>query len=151
MKGPQLDLVGWPKLSEQLTGPRAPRRCQQCGESCSPPTWWEECDEEDRPSGVLVILCAGCAQRLIESHPRLYHRLDWPAPRPGAMDICAECRHRQELSCRHPDLRANGGAGLSISVPRPMTAMLCFGGGRGRTARLYPHEPRECVGREVAA
>jgi hypothetical protein len=139
----------WPKLSEQLPGPRAPRICQACATEASPPRWWEECDERDQPTGVLVILCPQCSNRLVEKHPRLYRRIDWPSPRPGAMEICVACTFRRELACQHPDLKANGGPGLSIQIPQPIRGFRCIRGGRGGEFRMYPHEPRECAGRQV--
>jgi hypothetical protein len=112
---------------------------------------WREHDDDDRLTAVLLILCLDCSDRLIEKHPRLYTELDKNEPWPGGMAICIACRHREGLDCRHPDLEANGGPGLKIMVPQPMTGFLDYqdkrGRRSGRTFMSYPHEPRECAGR----
>lgn len=146
MTVPPLSQRRKPGLSETLPHPRHPSACQSCG-STADTKRWEECDEWDKRSGVLVILCADCSKRLIGPHPRLYHGVHAFEPWPGAMGICVDCRHRDGLVCTHPDRNANGGPGLRIMVPKPTEAHLNFGGGRGCWMKLYPYEPRECAGR----
>jgi hypothetical protein len=133
-----------PGLSETLPHERHPEVCQGCGKRDSVWTRWEECDPFDRPSGVVVVLCAGCSERLVGPHARLYVRLDPGVPRPGAMALCAACQHREELRCRHPDLKANGGRGLAIHAPR-VIGIMCGGG----CQPIRDGIPRECRGRVV--
>lgn len=142
---PPLPPRPWPKLSETLTAPRAPRTCQSCGDEGL--RWWRECDEDDRPTGVLVILCEPCEKKLVKPHPRLYISIWTPAPWPGAMAICSDCQFRDGLRCTEPRLKANGGEGLPIAIPKGQDAHLNFGGGRGQFVTMYPHEPKDCKGR----
>jgi len=143
----------WPKLSQTLRATRAPDACQSCGRSKegadTPLTFerWEECDEWDKPTGVLVVVCSPCAKKLIEKHPRLYGFVDPWQPWPGAMALCIPCKHRNGLSCTHPQLAKNGGPGLKIIFPKPDHAILC---GHGcRYASIYHGPPKSCAGREV--
>src|SRR6185437_9103151 len=113
----------WPKLSVTLTGEIRPDRCQSCG--------WE----------------------LIEPHPRLYHRLSHYEPLPGSMDLCGGCRYRAGVSCTHPDLRANGGAGLRLTIAKPHVAFVCGRGSGGKQVggqrTIWPAPASDCAGREV--
>jgi hypothetical protein len=112
----------WPKLSESL-GERSPGCCQACGKSFEDPDLemvrWTEHDENDRPTSTIVVLCQACSGAIIDPHPRLYDRLERNRPIPGAMGDCVHCRHREGLACRHPVLKANGGAGLVIRSDKP--------------------------------
>lgn len=141
---PSPRLPPWPKLSETLTGPREPGKCQSCGNEGT--RWWEECDESDRPTKVLVILCTPCEKKLIKPHPRLYCLTWTPCPWPGAMAICQNCTQRDGLRCTHPDLKANGGAGLLLQIPKGSPCHLNLGRGRGMFVTMYPYEPRVCAG-----
>ena len=145
MKAPPLP---WPKLSETLAAPRMPGVCQSCGEEGR--RWWRECDDSDRPTAVLVILCNPCEKRLIKPHPRLYQSIHTPLPWPGAMEICAGCTLRDGLRCTEPRLKANGGPGLPIAVPKGSQAHLNYGRGRGEWFTMYPYEPKDCQGRVPA-
>lgn len=145
----------WPKLSETLEGPRTPGCCQACAAIELPEMEralhvWQECDENDRGTDVLVYLCGPCSDKIIKPHPRLYRRLWTPMPLPGAMPICTDCTHREGLRCTHALLKANGGPGLELAVPKPAHAHLNYGGGRGEFVKMYPYWPRGCKGREVA-
>lgn len=143
----------WPRLTEQLAGPRSPALCQSCGDCCDLDRWREH-DDADRPEARVLVLCLRCSNRLIEPHPRLYGSLDRNQPWPGCMQICVACRHRDGVGCTHPDLKANGGAGLKIMVPNPTSGFIdgTDKAGRrwGHPFRSYPHEPRECAGRQTA-
>jgi len=92
------------RLSETLTGPRDLYHCQSCS-TTEDLSRWQEHDEFDKPEAVCVVLCKGCDEKLIEKHPRLYRRLALNEPAPGAMAICADCRHRDGNRCCNPGLR----------------------------------------------
>src|SRR5688572_33178922 len=81
-----------PGLSETLTAPKSPDRCQSCGAPEPTPNGnvdatiqrfgltgllerWMECDPWDRDTHVVVVLCQRCSARLISPHPRLYKAL----------------------------------------------------------------------------
>jgi hypothetical protein len=124
--------MSWPKLSVELAGPKAPDRCQSCGKTGwsetlpgQPPTLerWREHDANDAPTNVVVVLCRGCSDRLIEKHPRLYARLEWNQPYPGTMGLCLDCRHRDGVTC--PLTQFNGGGGVNIVVAKPFNAHVC--------------------------
>lgn len=139
----------WPKLSETLPGERRPDRCQACGWDCDLSRWREH-DEADRKTATIVVLCLKCSRTLIEPHPRLYARLDDNEPLPGSMYLCQDCLLRSGLRCDHPDLRANGGTGLTITVAKPHTALACVRGGKGRGCHhitIWPAPPSACAGR----
>lgn len=138
-----------PGLSATLTGERRPDVCQSCGKRDDLRTW-SECDEWDAPQvpAVFVVLCERCSRRMIDTHPRLYLRIDRLEPRPGVMALCIGCRYRQALRCTHSSLRANGGPGLEIHFPKPEVVHLNYGGGRGEWKNLYPGPPTYCVGRD---
>lgn len=122
----------WPRLSQQLTEIRHPEFCQSCGvhegDSETDLQRWQEHDDADRPEPILVVLCGACADALIEPHPRLYDQLHACAPWLGCMAICALCRFRDGLKCRHPSAKANGGSGIALTMPQPFRA---FVDGRG--------------------
>lgn len=141
----------WPKLSQDLDGPLGPLQCQSCGWDCDL-VRWVECDDADQPTAAVVVLCHPCSDRLIEPHPRLYAPLDAYAPHPGSMTLCIDCSHRQGVSCRHPDLRANGGAGLHVRFPQPTPVFVdgTKGGKRhGWVHTLYHGPPISCAGQTI--
>jgi len=154
-KSPPLSVrQAWPKLSETLLAARHPTKCQSCGLPCTEENHtlqrWRECDEWDKPTAVIVVLCRTCSDRLVEPHPRLYVAIERYAPAPGCMALCIACRFREQLRCTHPDLAANGGQGLRIKFAHPSTMFLdgTRGGRRsGWTARVYSHAPTACIGR----
>ena len=138
-----------PRLS-CIPGPRRLGVCQNCERTEAAHgvvlTYWREHDERDLPLDMLVCLCQECSTDLIDPHPRLYAPLAQRQPYPGVMEICADCRHRGGLDCRHPDRKENGGAGLSITFPRPDVYHLNFGGGRGGSYLRFPVGKQECAG-----
>lgn len=159
-----------PGLSETLTGPKDPRRCQACGFEVGPPrndvervvrfhaylSRWIECDAWDRhdENSPVVVLCEPCSKKLIESHPRLYVDL-WPdTPRPGCMPICVDCTHRSGVSCTHPRAKANGGEAVLLKFKHPPTrAHLCYqakGGGRRGETRWMFSPVEACRQKELA-
>ena len=137
-----------PRLTE-MEGARHPHVCQGCGladpqKLCR----WQECDHHDQPELRVVVLCGGCAQRLIEPHPRLYHRMDQNAPMPGCMKVCLNCSFRQGVSCSHPAARANGGDGVELTVSRPLRAFVdgtTNGKRTGSLVEMYPFPPASCA------
>ena len=82
--------------------------CQQCRRSVGL-TYWVECDDADEPTPVFVVLCKGCADKIIEPHPRLYREQALDTPMPGVMPICADCLSRKGLRCLSPVAMFNGG------------------------------------------
>ena len=149
----------WPRLSEDLPGPRSLYRCQACGLACAPPTReiWQEHDQDDEPEPIVVVLCSSCSSEIVEPHARLYTLLDPNEPIPGALGLCDGCRHQDQragLRCAHPAARQNGGEGLSIRIRRPTTAYVCEaapgGGRRGRALKIWPKQATACSGRVVA-
>jgi hypothetical protein len=147
----------WPRLTEELTGPRHPNLCQSCGAEDRSAMKaegigtkrFEEHDDMDQPEHRIVVLCRACQRDLIDAHPRLYRRLDANEPWPGCMDLCLDCRHRTGVTCAHPTLKANGGTGLQITTRRPTTAHINLGRGRGYWTRLYPEAPTACARKET--
>lgn len=92
--------------------------CGRCGQLVPDPksgrTVWREHDDDDRPEMIFVVLCAECADKVIDPHCRLYARLGPNEPAPGVMAICRGCRHQVANRCVSPMARANGGEGLSF-------------------------------------
>lgn len=140
-----------PGLSAMLTGPVHPNACQACGimrGHVRDLRRWRECDEWDKATRVIVVLCAECSDRLIEPHARLYIAIEHNAPLPGAMDLCSLCRHRDGTRCASPLLKANGGAGLRVEYSRP-SEMFIDGTGFHGCVRTYAWPPVACAGREA--
>lgn len=117
-------------LSQTLTGPKHPNACQSCGAleqtdllgvpETAPVTHltrWRECDEWDKPTLTIVVLCRRCSDRLIEKHARMYIPLELFRPFPGVMELCVDCIHRNGTSCQAPAAKHNGGRGLKITSP----------------------------------
>jgi hypothetical protein len=134
--------------------PLDPRTCSVCGLSVDPDDLpceaWREHDENDRPiqgNSALVFLGPGAAhaacRAVLDKHPRLYARdAGWPGAFPT---LCGPCVHRDGLACRHPDLFANGGNGLHISLDA-LRAIVCS---RGGGCHEPPKTVRACAGRVV--
>lgn len=121
-------------------------RCHLCGTTSAVDglghRFFRECDEHDRPiAGADALLCV-CASKAchkrVTDHPRLY---DDEPHTPGHMLFCGPCAYRRGVECTHPDLRANGGAGLMIR----MSGTFGYACGRGGCRRLTP-TPFECTG-----
>jgi hypothetical protein len=164
-KVPPLSEREKPGLSKTLTGPIHPLVCQGCG--AEEPTdgfktlletrgarnemlqRWRECDEFDKPTRTVVVLCAKCSKREIDRHPRLYIPVETFAPEPGIMDLCVDCRLREGVSCKSPLAKHNGGSGMAIDYPGHTVAHFNYGGGRGEFRKLYKGEATACAGREL--
>lgn len=141
----------WPKLSETLDGPEHPERCRRCG-SWADLVAWRECDEKDRPTPAVLMLCVCCSDAVIEDHPRLYHDIPRNAPEPGLMALCVDCRHRDGLTCSSPLLKRLGGPGLRVDFATPTTMFVDGTKGSRRcgwTTMRFPAPPSKCAGREV--
>lgn len=145
-------MTEWPKLSETLVEPKHPHVCQCCGAGPSGLKLerWQECDQGDRPTPVVVVLCVACSGVLIEPHPRLYRRLQANEPLPGSMTLCVGCRHRDGVRCAHPDAKANGGGGVILTLARPIDAFVCRRGKGQRSGweRIWPGPVTACKQRE---
>ena len=119
----------WPKLSKTLKGPRRPNACQGCS-TCidvrpiAELIRWVECDDNDRETRTVVVLCQKCSDERIEKHPRLYREMSQVEPFPGAMPICMHCTHRSGLECTSEEAAINGGPGLAYE-PMPSRVHLC--------------------------
>jgi hypothetical protein len=142
-----------PRLSSDLAGFIGPKECQGCGAGANL-TRWRECDDQDIPENIIVVLCKPCAMLLIEQHPRLYLALDQWEPWPGSMTVCDDCTHRQGTRCAHPAAKANGGAGVILTMPRPSQVHLYFGGGKqshkNGCRTLFQGPVSACKQKEVA-
>jgi hypothetical protein len=85
---------------------------------------------------------------MVSPHPRLYIQHELYQPCPGSMPTCADCAFRHKLRCTHPDLKANGGQGLTLDMPRPITGHFNFGGGRGGVHTIFKG-PVVCKGKTI--
>lgn len=141
----------WHRLSKVLPHERRPDACQSCGRTVDGLIVWCECDDRDQPQNIFVVLCDGCSKRLIEPHPRLYHQMPANKPIPGVMPhLCATCKHREALTCKHPDLKANGGQGLMIVAEQPTVGFMDGTRNGKRTGwrfERWPTPATECKGK----
>ena len=103
--------------------------CNLCGVPAREYQAWREHDERDQPipgDAALVFLGTGPAhigcRTALENHPRLYAE---ERGNPGHFPrLCSRCAFRDWLACTHPDLKANGGAGLSVGLDS-MAMVVC--------------------------
>ncbi len=118
-----------------------------------PSAVWREHDEADRPipgREALIFLGAGRdhakCRRELDAHPRLYAEEEG---RPGYFpELCGPCKHRDGLACRHPDLKANGGEGLGVTMGGPRVHISC----RPRSQSHWTvRRPVKCAGRTTLA
>lgn len=138
-----------PRLSVTLPGPRHLPMCQSCM-TTERLTKWLEHDERDRPEPIVVILCQRCARDLIAPHPRLYRELQAWEPTPGSMPLCVNCRFVDDLACTHPKLKANGGPGLILTMPRPTEMHVCRSPRRlSGWIKIYHGPVSACEGRQL--
>jgi hypothetical protein len=144
---PKLAPKPWPKLSETLSG-RTPGHCQRCN-IIHDLTYWQECDDDDQPTRVFVVLCKFCAD-MIEPHPRLYREQSQFTPLPGAMPICADCQSRKGMDCTSPVAGFNGWPGLKYE-PEGSMVHLCRSPRRLSSWQyIAPGPVEKCSGKEVA-
>lgn len=156
-KAPLAKRLAWPRLSRTLKFERHPNICQRCGAehdiTCGIASRvWQECDEWDRPEKVFLIVCQECEKSgFIDRHPRLYQPVAHNAPLPGVMHLCVDCAWRDGLTCRHPDLKVNGGNGMEITCSKPLVYHLKAE--RRKDSGFYQSfdaPPSRCAGREEA-
>lgn len=121
--------------------------CNVCAQPSTRLALWRECDERDRPTDRVVFVDAydddhAACRKAIDKHPRLYRE---ETGLPGRFPaLCGPCRHRRGDACTHPDLRANGGPGLNVSLHR-LNAIIC---GRGGCHTPLKHAV-DCRGRAI--
>jgi hypothetical protein len=125
------------------------RVCNVCRLPSTKLEAWRECDERDRPKpgdDAIVYIATDHPQciRDMEAHPRLYE----PVPGdPGHFPLCGDCTLRQGMSCTHPALRANGGAGLNVTLTG-IGGIVCTRG--PSRCRSLLKQAVKCVGKVVA-
>jgi hypothetical protein len=137
-----------PGLSQTLHFFPNPEECQSCG-CAGELTRWRECDEWDKPTAVVVVLCAKCSKKLIDPHPRLYHQLQEHEPFAGSMQICLDCPMREGVSCTSPLAKSNGGPGMEITA-HGFGGFFCGSKSINGYHFLYQRAPSACAGREAA-
>jgi hypothetical protein len=124
------------------------QHCQLCGRERETVllTLWQQCDDHDKPEDRFLLTCRdGACEKRINDHPRLYIEVSVQDGAPGRWRlICDDCDHRQGFRCLHPDLRANGGPGLTVKHSGP-TGYVC---GTGGCRRVGP-TAFQCVGKRV--
>lgn len=131
---------------------RAVRDPVACCNVCARPSdqlgAWQAHDDRDNPmpppySLVFVGKDHAACLKALDRHPRLYAEVRGD---PGTFPLlCGPCRHRDSLACRHPDLKATGGPGLSVTLDR-IPAILCGRGG----CRVATQTAVACAGRTPA-
>ena len=141
------------KRNFQLVG--AFKRCQLCSHTsddiCAFRMWYE-CDENDKtdPNNVIVTCRQKACMKTINDAPRLYIEVPWGFGGAGKfMLLCGDCKYRNEFSCKHPNLTANGGKGLEVKLAKTLDVRVCFHDGTSAT-NLFPQPAVECAGKEVA-
>lgn len=125
--------------------------CNLCTEAAKSLDLYRECDERDKPiPGDGALLYVGtehhACHKQITSHPRLYiDAMGLPGSFPT---LCGPCVRRIGLACTHPDLKANGGAGLLVNLSGgPMVGVIVCGRGGCRTS--VPRVAKSCAGRRM--
>jgi hypothetical protein len=139
----------WPRLTQSAPVPLSADgfdACQLCGGDDA--SLWYECDDHDRSEldRVLAVCARRACSKIVRDHPRLYVAVE--RGEPGHFpQLCGPCRHRQGSGCTHADLKANGGAGLTVSLDH-LPGIICSRG-RGGGCRTAPYTAVACAGREV--
>ena len=144
------------RLTEQIKFPLDTfLRCQLCGftddDICEFRMWWE-CDDQDVPEpGNIIVTCKQDACfAAIDQHPRLYRQVPWGQGDPGyLMLLCGDCDFREGTACTHPDLRCNGGDGLTLRVFSSLKATVCIHDDTAEYGMRCTHLPSpfmECAG-----
>lgn len=129
--------------------------CNVCGQPSDSLYVWREHDELDQPlTGHEALVFVGndhkACIKTMEAHPRLYaeRRGD-----PGHFPLlCGPCTFRSGFGCTHPDLRANGGPGLSVQLSNMFKGAIFCGGRRGGGLGRIPivNRAMSCAGQKVA-
>lgn len=104
--------------------------CNVCGQPSADLGLWVEHDTRDKPikgTGAYVYIARDhdACYKAMADHPRLYVEI-MGGPGHFAM-CCGPCSNRDGWSCRHPDLKANGGPGLLVHLrwSVPYGAIVC--------------------------
>ena len=145
--------VGWPRLTETLSGPDRPEVCRCCGDADA--GLWREHGDRDEPDHRYLWLCVKCSDRIVEPHQRLYSKIDDNSPAPGGMRICADCTHRAAGGrCACPTAKANGGLGINVTASTGFKGFIDGhdknGRRWGRSFISYAYPPSACSGKETA-
>lgn len=131
------------------------KHCAFCGHSSDEICefrMWQKTDADDRPINDYLIACRDCDGR-IEDDPALFIEVSWGAGGPGKfMLICGDCPHRDNFTCKHPDLKANGGNGLQVNFsPHIPTMRVCGTDKQGKPFSIVNTPPAiSCVGNSGA-
>lgn len=110
---------------------------------------WQKTDAEDRPIDDYLIACRDCDSR-IEEDSALFIEVPWGSGGPGKfMLVCGDCPHRDKFSCKHPDLKANGGEGLQVNFSAMTPRFRVCGTGPDGKPFSYVNQPPaiSCVGK----
>lgn len=128
-----------------LPGEKHPHKCQRCGAGKKLERWIE-CDHNDKPEHLWLVLCKDCGAAVIEKHPRLYIPVPMFGPVPGCMTVCVECIFRDGVRCKNPDAQINGGkVGLKYDQEPPAWGFIDGPRYRGRIA-IYQGPVKACSG-----
>lgn len=139
----------WPKLSQSLEY-RNHGRCQRCNVT-EPLTYWMECDEQDQPTPVFIVLCKKCADAIIEPHPRLYREQEALGFMPGVMAICKDCPARAGMVCVSPVAKFNGGPGLKFEPLGNMVHVCRSPRSKSGWIYMLPGSVTKCSGKDEAS
>lgn len=130
-------------------------QCQLCGfasDDICEFHLWQECDEQDHlePGNVLMVCRKGSCRKIINDHPRLYQQVEWGAGDPGHFIFtCEACSFRENGNCKHPDLKANGGSGLTVHFDSPFgrSTTVCTTDAQGDNhCQQIPMQAKSCDG-----
>lgn len=142
-----------PRLSQDLPHCGELLRCWSCGgragaEGVADLHRWQECDDQDRPEPIILVLCETCGDRIVEPHPRMYHPLRPYQPWPGAMSLCFDCIQRDGTRCRVAQA-------VRIEQEAPIVAHVRYSrrqknGTRGEWVRTWSKPATGCDRKETA-
>lgn len=142
-------MTNWPRLTETAKPlPGTFCFCQICGHTSSDIRDFEmlqECDHRDRAENRFLVRCKGEAcYRVVDEHPRLYHKVPWGQGGPGAfMLLCGDCKLREGFACKSSNLKANGGEGLEVKIGGLPVVHVCFSDGTG--GPVFPRPAVHCA------
>ena len=110
------------------------KKCQLCGyesDDICEFRFHQECDENDNkePYNILITCNQDACFQKIEQHERLYVELAWSNGEPGHFSLlCGDCPHRDGVRCTHPNLKVNGGEGLTLAMANDPIhrAVVCY-------------------------
>jgi hypothetical protein len=90
--------------------------CDRSGGDICDYRMWQKTDTNDKPVDAYMIACTGAAcRKRIDDDQALFIEVPWGVGGPGKfMLLCGDCTHRDGFSCKHPNLKSNGGTGLEV-------------------------------------